>query len=460
MSGLASSAKGLALRLSCAGDRGFVLRLDCELPDRGITAVYGASGSGKSTLLDCIAGLRRPAGDSLIRFRDTTWQDGERFVPPWQRRIGYVFQDARLFPHLSAEQNLDYALARRNGLRNGGPGDGQAGAIDKRQLVALLDSVSEQLQRLETSSALDIILPTPDSAEPTPAAVESAAVVAPAVQKAPDPEPAAEAIPPPNTIIFIDPTGRDAGTLGLALEDVGYVVQPLLRLDRQTAQWLARTEVKGLILPAAALDVWDKLLQLDPSLDQARRRIGLFVVSRSDEPRLRLKAGQAGADGFFVLPADVDALAVEIVEVLRDRLDPYRALIIDDDSSMTMVVESVLKRSGMESRVINDPTQALSTLENFVPDVILLDLHMPGLNGLELLSLFRAHPKTAFTPVVLISGDEDQERRFETLTAGGDDYLIKPLRPKHLVAAVTGRAQRSRWLRRALRHTTTPLPPP
>lgn len=340
--------------------------------------------------------------------------------------------------------------------------DSRVGPVDanRLQLVALLDSVSEQLQRLETSSALDIILPTPESAEPTPAAVESAAVVAPAVHKAPDPEPAAEAIPPPNTIIFIDPTGRDAGTLGLALEDVGYVVQPLLRLDRQTAQWLARTEVKGLILPAAALDVWDKLLQLDPSLDQARRRIGLFVVSRSDEPRLRLKAGQAGADGFFVLPADVDALAVEIVEVLRDRLDPYRALIIDDDSSMTMVVESVLKRSGMESRVINDPTQALSTLENFVPDVILLDLHMPGLNGLELLSLFRAHPKTAFTPVVLISGDEDQERRFETLTAGGDDYLIKPLRPKHLVAAVTGRAQRSRWLRRALRHTTTPLPPP
>ncbi|MGE4069736.1 MAG: PleD family two-component system response regulator [Lysobacterales bacterium] len=342
--------------------------------------------------------------------------------------------------------------------------DSRVGPVDanRLQLVALLDAVTEQLQRLETSSALDIILPAPQSAEPTPAPVEAQSpVLTPADRPEPEPQPSTDSSSsPPNTIIFIDPTGRDAGTLGLALEDVGYVVQPLLRLDRQTAQWLAKTEVKGLILPAAGLDVWDKLLQLDPSLDQARRRIGLFVVSRSDEPRLRLKAGQAGADGFFVLPGDVDALAVEIVEVLRDRLDPYRALIIDDDSSMTMVVESVLKRSGMESRAINDPTLALSTLENFVPDVILLDLHMPGLNGLELLSLFRAHPKTAFTPVVLISGDEDQERRFETLTAGGDDYLIKPLRPKHLVAAVTGRAQRSRWLRRALRHTTTPLPPP
>lgn len=338
--------------------------------------------------------------------------------------------------------------------------DSRVGPVDAKrlQLAALLDAVTEQLQRLDTSSALDIV-PAGEMAELEPIVLDNSALES-AGKVAVEASPAPDTIAPPNTIIFIDPTGRDAGTLGLALEDVGYVVQPLLRLDRQTAQWLARPEVKGLILPATGLDVWDKLLQLDPSLDQARRRIGLFVVSRSDEARLRLKAGQAGADGFFVLPADVDALAVEIVEVLRDRMDPYRALIIDDDPSMTMVVESVLKRSGMESRAINDPTLALSTLENFIPDVILLDLHMPGLNGLELLSLFRAHPKTALTPVVLISGDEDQERRFETLTAGGDDYLIKPLRPKHLVAAVSGRAQRSRWLRRALRHTTTPLPPP
>ncbi|MBK9654373.1 MAG: response regulator [Rhodanobacteraceae bacterium] len=337
--------------------------------------------------------------------------------------------------------------------------DSRVGPIESRrlQLETLLDAVSEQLDRLETSNALEMAPPEMElTIELAPAPSEvlgSASSAIAAVASAPETKPL-------DTIVFIDPTGRDAGTLGLALEDVGYVVQPLLRLDRQIGQWLAKPEVKGLILPAPGLDVWDKLLQLDPALDQARRRIGLFVVARSDDPRMRLKAGQAGADGFFVLPGAVDALAREIVEVLRDRLDPYRALIIDDDVSMTMVVDSVLRRSGMDTRVINDPSLALSILDEFVPDVILLDLHMPGLSGLELLSLFRAHTKTAFTPVVLISGDENQERRFETLTAGGDDYLLKPLRPKHLVAAVTGRAQRSRWLRRALRHTTTPLPLP
>lgn len=349
--------------------------------------------------------------------------------------------------------------------------DSRVGPVDARrtQLETLLDAVTEQVQRLETSTALEILTPSEHS-EPAPLILDAPDADGSDVRVQPDAASTTLSVPvatpiktatqASDTIIFIDPTGRDAGTLGLALEDVGYLVQPLLRLDRQTGQWLAKAEVKALILPAAGLDVWDKLLQLDPSLDQARRRIGLFVVARADDARLRLKAGQAGADGFFVLPGDVDALATEIVEVLKDRLDPYRALIIDDDVSMTMVVESVLKRSGMDTRVINDPIGAMPALDSFVPDVILLDLHMPGLNGLELLSLFRAHTKTAFTPVVLISGDENQERRFETLTAGGDDYLIKPLRPKHLVAAVTGRAQRSRWLRRALRHTTTPLPPP
>jgi molybdate transport system ATP-binding protein len=102
----------LGLTLTCRGDSGFDLQLDCELPLTGITAIYGPSGSGKSTLLDCIAGLRQPSGDSVIRVNDRVWHGPGVAIPPWQRRIGYVFQDARLFPHLNVQQNLDYALQR------------------------------------------------------------------------------------------------------------------------------------------------------------------------------------------------------------------------------------------------------------------------------------------------------------------------------------------------------------
>jgi molybdate transport system ATP-binding protein len=104
---------GLTLNLNCPGDKDFVLQLNCEIPASGITAVYGPSGSGKSTLLDCIAGLRDVGPDSLIRFEGDTWQQATYTAAPWERRIGYVFQDARLFPHLTVAQNLQYALTRR-----------------------------------------------------------------------------------------------------------------------------------------------------------------------------------------------------------------------------------------------------------------------------------------------------------------------------------------------------------
>ena len=105
----------LLLDIRCAGENGFELALQCALPASGVTAVYGPSGSGKSTLLDCIAGLRAAEANSEIRFGDTLWQNRDTFLPPWQRRIGYVFQDARLLPHLSARGNMDYAATRARG---------------------------------------------------------------------------------------------------------------------------------------------------------------------------------------------------------------------------------------------------------------------------------------------------------------------------------------------------------
>lgn len=102
----------LTLKIHCLGDQGFELGVDCHVPDRGVTAIYGPSGSGKSTLLDCIAGLRNAEAGSVIRFRDQHWLSGDGPIPPWQRRIAYVFQDARLFPHLDVAGNLDFAERR------------------------------------------------------------------------------------------------------------------------------------------------------------------------------------------------------------------------------------------------------------------------------------------------------------------------------------------------------------
>jgi len=92
---------------------GFALDVDLQLPGRGVTALYGHSGSGKTTCLRCIAGLER-AEQGFIQVNDEIWQDSDQqvFVPPHKRALGYVFQEASLFPHLSVLANLEFGLKR------------------------------------------------------------------------------------------------------------------------------------------------------------------------------------------------------------------------------------------------------------------------------------------------------------------------------------------------------------
>ncbi len=89
---------------------GFSLDAAFSAPPVGVTALFGPSGSGKTTLLRCIAGLERPSG--WLHVNGELWQDEKTFMPVHQRPLGYVFQEASLFPHLSVRANLEYGYKR------------------------------------------------------------------------------------------------------------------------------------------------------------------------------------------------------------------------------------------------------------------------------------------------------------------------------------------------------------
>jgi molybdate transport system ATP-binding protein len=160
---------------------GFALQADIKFPARGITGLFGPSGSGKSTLLRCIAGLERTA-EGLLRVHDEVWQDGAKFLPVRRRRLGYVFQEASLFPHLSVRSNLEYGLQRipqverrvhldqvvewmglnklidRNDPASLSGGEKQRVAIGRAVLTSpRLLLMDEPLSSLDTSSKLEIL---------------------------------------------------------------------------------------------------------------------------------------------------------------------------------------------------------------------------------------------------------------------------------------------------------------
>jgi molybdate transport system ATP-binding protein len=92
---------------------GFTLDVDLDVPGRGVTALFGHSGSGKTALLRCIAGLER-AGSGFLQVNGHIWQDDSQrvYLPTYQRPLGYVFQEASLFPHLNVRRNLEYGMKR------------------------------------------------------------------------------------------------------------------------------------------------------------------------------------------------------------------------------------------------------------------------------------------------------------------------------------------------------------
>lgn len=218
-------------------------------------------------------------------------------------------------------------------------------------------------------------------------------------------------------------------------------------------------EVLGALTPDVAIvgNLGETDLQrVGERIRQTRNRGGariLFVVlGARDDLAQRLAALRAGADAFHAPPLSAAVLVGDVREHLRaEPADAYRVLVVEDDRSQALFAESILRNAGFETRSETDPLRVLAVLDEFEPDLILMDLYMPNVDGMELTAIIRERERFIGVPIVFLSGELDEEKHFAALDAGGDDFLAKPIRPKHLIAAVTNRIRRARVSRRAQR---------
>src|SRR5258707_4680749 len=109
-----------------------------------------------------------------------------------------------------------------------------------------------------------------------------------------------------------------------------------------------------------------------------------------------------------------------------------KIMIVDDDVEATALLESFLTLDGYEATSINDSTSALKLANTFMPDLILLDLMMPVLDGFKLCRMLRESPKFMQTPVIILTALNDEDSKAVAYGAGASDYLNKPYRPTDL----------------------------
>jgi diguanylate cyclase (GGDEF)-like protein len=160
---------------------------------------------------------------------------------------------------------------------------------------------------------------------------------------------------------------------------------------------------------------------------------------------------RAGAVGYFVKPLDIIRL-VDCFEYYldRNRHAPYHVLIIDDDEALAQHYKLVLTAAEIRVDVMSDPAKVFTFLQDTCPELILMDLNMPGCSGTELAQAIRLNQDWLKIPITYLSSEQDEEIRIKAMGRAGDDFLTKPLSDRELVSAVSVRAVRSRQLSDAL----------
>lgn len=160
----------------------------------------------------------------------------------------------------------------------------------------------------------------------------------------------------------------------------------------------------------------------------------------------RLEAHRAGGLRFFVKP-DTSQLIRALEKYASPIPEPaYKVLIVEDSKSQAFFCDKVLSKAGMETHVITDPLLILSALEEFQPEIIVMDMYMPGCSGTEVAGVIRQQSQYIGVPILFLSGEGNVDIQLKAMSQGGDDFLTKPINPDHLAITVQNRASRARVL--------------
>jgi len=125
---------------------------------------------------------------------------------------------------------------------------------------------------------------------------------------------------------------------------------------------------------------------------------------------------------------------------MKEQIMPGRILVIDDEPQITRVLRAALSAQGYDARTANDPVEGLQLFKEWTPDLVITDLMMPGMSGVEVTRAIRAH---SATPILVLSVREHERSKVEALDAGADDYVTKPFGIQELLARVRAHLRRA-----------------
>jgi diguanylate cyclase (GGDEF)-like protein len=237
----------------------------------------------------------------------------------------------------------------------------------------------------------------------------------------------------------------------LTLNNFGYQAKHFSRiadLDAALQQQLPDALIVDVNLPDESLTGLEYAANLQQQLDEP---LPLLVITSQDDFATHLQAVRVGAMGFFTKPVDIPQLENRLDRCFTQQQgEPYRVLIIDDDRELASRFSLILRGASMLVEMLYEPADIFACMRSFNPEVVLLDVSMPGCTGPELAQIIRMNDDWLRVPIIYLSAETDITRQMNALIKAGDDFVTKPISDNALVAAVFSRAQRARLLSNAL----------
>lgn len=243
------------------------------------------------------------------------------------------------------------------------------------------------------------------------------------------------------TVLIIDDDRLSSYILKGILMTAGYEV--LLAEDADSALTPARAEPPALAVINMSMTQGDgpalvEIFGHDPDM----RKTAVLVMSADSADRD--VAMRANADEFLTKPVQPALFLETCTRLIHDshRVEAHRVLVVDDDPTIRMICREVLENAGYAVRDVGDGISALDEARRFRPDLMLLDVMMPKMDGFRTAELFRADPVTSLTPIIFVSAKGETSDKVRAFRAGAEDYVVKPFDAAELVARVAKSVER------------------
>jgi diguanylate cyclase (GGDEF)-like protein len=251
-------------------------------------------------------------------------------------------------------------------------------------------------------------------------------------------------------IVIIEEDQNELQNLCRIVEDAGMTVRSSRNMSGGIAE-IVKDMPDGLIveIPLPDGDAYELVEQVRGMA--GGEDLAIIIVSKQTGFLDKVRSIHCGADAHFEKPVDTKAMMRRMRYLLdKRRQDAPRILSVEDDPDQAAFIRAFLESAGYQVRTCTDPKNFDSYLSAFNPDLVLLDVMLPGMTGYELARYLRQDERHATLPVMFLTTQGNIEARIEAARSGGDDHLVKPVPPALLLSSVSARLERARFLKTLL----------